>query len=525
MAQTNWKSFRASSTEEHPGTALATRQGSAYTSESPARTVAMGTLGSLMVMIGSLGVGWLASVSPIRQNPLVIWMRFDTGGVVLSILLLAVGGMLMVREWLRLGQKLNRWGPGTGGWVLTAIASWSAPMLVSVPLFSRDVYSYIGQGRVMQHGLDPYRYGVSSIDNFFQLGADQLWAQSPPPYGPVFLWLEQLVVTLTGADPDASVALFRLMSVLSVLACMWVIPRLARLHGINPARAMWLSVANPLFLTNFITAAHNDAIMVALALLGTYAAAVRRNWKGGLLATTLVTLSVGIKPITLVFLPFVGLLWAGRNAFWPRRLVVWALTLAYSLGLLGIMGLLNGFGFGWVSAMATPGSVYIWYAPVGLLGLFAQVIGNSWGANGGAWMDAVHSVGTAIAGVVIVVLMFVGRDEKIIRRLAWALAAIVLLAPMIQAWYVVWLIPLFAVTGIRSDWQVDILFFLTAFFMIYAVSDQLDVFPYLELDLSSGRLIAALVALTYGVYLWFIDPATRCLFRPRYRTPLRSAVI
>ena len=114
MAQTEWNSFRAPSAGEHPGTALATRQGSAYTSGSPARTVVMGTVGSLMVMIGSLGVGWLASISPIRQNPLVIWMRFETGGVVLSILLLAVGGMLMVREWLRLGQKLNRWAPGSG---------------------------------------------------------------------------------------------------------------------------------------------------------------------------------------------------------------------------------------------------------------------------------------------------------------------------------------------------------------------------------------------------------------------------
>ena len=525
MVRTRWQSFRVPSAGEHPGTALATRQGSAYTSESPARTVVMGTVGSLMVMVGSLGVGWLASISPIRQNPLVIWMRFETGGVVLSILLLAVGGMLMVREWLRLGQKLNRWGPGAGKRVLTAVAAWAAPMLVSVPLFSRDVYSYIGQGRVMQNGLDPYRYGVSSIDNFFQLGADQLWAESPPPYGPVFLWLEQLVVTLTGAAPDASVALFRLMSVLSVLACMWVIPRLARLHGVSPARALWLSVANPLFLTNFITAAHNDAIMVALALLGTYAAAVRRDWKGGLLATTLVTLSVGIKPITLVFLPFIGLLWAGRGASRQRRFAVWALTLAYSAGLLWLMGVINGFGFGWVSAMTTPGSVYIWYAPVGLLGFFVLLIGNSWGADGGAWMGAVHSVGTAAAGVAVLVLMFVGRDEKIMRRLAWAFAAIVLLAPMIQAWYVVWLMPLFAVTGIRSDWQVDILFFLTAFFMIYAVSDQLDVFPYLELDLLSGRLIAALVALTYGVYLWFIDPATRRLFRPRYRAEGQPLVI
>lgn len=504
---------------------LANPDVSRYVSGSPLRTVLMGTLGSLMLFFGSLGVGWLASVSPLRQAPVIIAMRFTTTGVIVSILLLAVGGMLLIREWLRLGQKLNRWGPGSGRWVLIAIAAWSAPMLVTVPLFSRDVYSYIGQGRVMANGLNPYEHGVSTIDNFFQLGADQMWSESPPPYGPLFLWLEQFVVAVTGADPDAAVLWFRGMCVLSVLACMWLVPRLARLHGVNPARALWLSVANPLFLTNFIVAVHNDAIMIALALAGTYVAAKHRNWKGGLAGTALVTLSVAIKPITLVLLPFIGLLWAGRNASWPRRFAVWFLTLAYALGLLALMGLINGFGFGWVAAMSTPGSVSIWYAPVGFVGGLAATLAAAVGADEGQWRDAVHSIGQALAVPVILWLMFRGRDERIIRRLTWAFAAIVLFSPMIQAWYVVWLIPLFAVTGIRSDWQVDILFFLTVFFMIYAVSDQLDVFPYLDLDLSSGRLIAAVVALSYGVYLWFIDPATRRLFRGRYQPPVQSVVI
>jgi alpha-1,6-mannosyltransferase len=498
---------------------------SGYDSGSLPRTVLMGALGSVMLLVGSLGVGWLASVSPLRQAPVIIGMRFTTTGAIVSILLLAVGGMLLTREWLRLGQKLNRWGPGSGRWVLIAIAAWSAPMLVTIPLFSRDVYSYIGQGRVMANGLNPYEHGVSTIDNFFQLGADQMWSESPPPYGPLFLWLEQFVVAVTGADPDAAVLWFRGMCVLSVIACMWLIPRLARLHGINPARALWLSVANPLFLTTFIVSVHNDAIMIALALGGTYAAAVHRNWKGGLLGTTLVTLSVAIKPITLVFLPFIGLLWAGRGASWTRRFAVWFLVLAYAVALLWLMGEVNGFGFGWVAAMSTPGTVSIWYAPVGLVGLLATTLAAAVGADSGQWREVTHSVGQALAVPVVLWLMFVGRDERIIRRLTWAFAAIVVFSPIIQAWYVVWLIPLFAVTGIRSDWQVDILFFLTVFFMIYAVSDQLDVFPYLDLDLSSGRLIAAVVALSYGVYLWFIDPATRRLFRGRHQPLVQSAVI
>ncbi|WP_246180112.1 polyprenol phosphomannose-dependent alpha 1,6 mannosyltransferase MptB [Kocuria coralli] len=489
------------------------------------RTIVAGTIGSILLFIGSLGVGWLAAVSDIRQNPVVIALRFTTPGAIVSIILVALGGMLLVREWLRLGQKLNHWGPDTRKWINAAMIAWSVPMMFAIPMFSRDIYSYIGQGRVMQSGLNPYEYGVSTIENFFQLGADQLWSESPPPYGPLFLWMEQGVVAITDAQPDQSVILFRILCIISVAAMVWMVPRLARMHGINETRALWLSVANPLFLVNFILAAHNDAIMIALALGGTLAAAVWRDWRGGLLGAFLVTMSVAIKPITLVFLPFIGLLWAGRGASWTRRFVIWFLTLLWSIVILGVMGFVSDFGFGWVSAMSTPGSVFIWYAPIGMLGLMANALVGLLGGNGGHAMDVVHSVGQMMALPVILYLMFVGRDERIIRRLTLAFAAIVVFAPMIQAWYVVWLIPFFAVTGIRSDWQTDVLFFLTAFFMIYAVSDQLDVFPYLDIDLSSGRTIAAVIAIAYGAYLWFLDPATRRLFRGKYRGVPQTAVI
>jgi alpha-1,6-mannosyltransferase len=89
---------------------------------------------------------------------------------------------------------------------------------------------------------------------------------------------------------------------------------------------------------------------------------------------------------------------------------------------------------------------------------------------------------------------------------------------MIQSWYVVWLIPLFAVTGIRNDWQVKALYFIVSFFMIYAISDQLEVFPYLQtadlgLALALARVAAALTGLLFGLYLIFWDPRTRTLFR------------
>ncbi|MDF9276611.1 polyprenol phosphomannose-dependent alpha 1,6 mannosyltransferase MptB [Arthrobacter sp. EH-1B-1] len=476
----------------------------------PRIAIIQGFIGSMLMLVGSFGVGWLSLASrELRQVQVIIWLRFEPAGAVLSVILLALGGMLLVRSWLRLGQRLQGWGPETHRTILTAILAWAAPMCFALPLFSRDVFAYIAQGQVMVAGLNPYEDGYSQISNYLQIGADDLWAQSPTPYGPIFLWMEELIVRATGGQPDLSILLFRLLALVGVALCIYYVPRLAELHGVNPHRALWLTVANPLFLTNFVASIHNDSLMVGLAVAGLYFAAKGRY----VTSVLLVTLSIGIKPITLIFLPFIGLMWAGRDASWPRKILYWAITAGMSLGILWILGIMNGFGFGWVGALSTPGSVWIWYAPVGFLGMVVAVTGDALGFDGWSWANVVHTIGTLVSLVLITWLIFKGDHAHLVRRLALALTAVVLLAPMIQAWYVVWLIPLFAVTGIRDDWQVKVLYFLVSFFMIYAISDQLDIFPYIELDLGTARQIAAVVGVAFATYLVLLDPRTKTLFR------------
>src|SRR5690349_8305553 len=140
--------------------------------DDPRSPILAGFVGSMFMLVGSLGVGWLAPVSELRRMPLFIWMRAEAAGVALSIILLAVGGMLLVRAWLRLGQKVHVWGAQARRATLKAILAWGLPMVVCVPLFSRDVYAYIGQGRLMVEGFNPYRNGISALSNYFQLGAD-----------------------------------------------------------------------------------------------------------------------------------------------------------------------------------------------------------------------------------------------------------------------------------------------------------------------------------------------------------------
>lgn len=472
-----------------------------------------GFVGSLLMMFGSVGIGWLAQSSALVRNPFFIWMRAEPGGIAISVACIAVGGMVLVRAWLRLGQRFKEWPPESGRIVKKAILFWSLPLMLTIPLFSRDVYAYIGQGRLMQANLDPYVNGISAVSNWYQLGADKLWAEAPTPYGPVFLWIEQLVVSISGGVPEIAVFLFRLCSALGVVLCVIYVPRLAVLHGVNPHRALWLSVANPLLLVNFLAAVHNDALMIGLAIAGLYYSATKRN----VLGIILITLSIAIKPITIILLPFVGLLWAGKKANWPRKFVFWAMTAVLSLGILAILGWINGFGFGWINGLSAPGSVWIWYAPVGAIGWVIAGLTSTFGWDGWALARQFWLAAKVVAVGIVVWLMFRGNYERILRRAALALGAVVLLSSMIQSWYVVWLIPLFAITGIRNDWQVKTLYFVLSFFMIYAISDQLNVYPYLQqgeswINLDSARFAAAIIALGFAIYVVFIDRKTRELF-------------
>jgi alpha-1,6-mannosyltransferase len=480
--------------------------------DNPASPLLAGFVGSLFMAFGSVGVGWLAQASELWRLPVFIWMRTEGLGVALSIVLLAIGGMLLVRAWLRLGQRVKVWGPAARKATLQAVALWGLPMMLSVPLFSRDVYAYIGQGRLMVEGFNPYENGISALSNYFQLGADKMWTEAPVPYGQLFLWIEQFVVWSTNVHPEASIMLFRLVALCGVILCIIYVPKLAELHGVNPHRALWLTAANPLFLTNFIASVHNDALMIGLALAGLYYCATKRMFLG----LVLVTLSISVKPITIVFLPFLGQLSAGKNAGWVRKYLFWGLTAAISLGILYALSLVNGFGFGWINGLSAPGSIWIWYAPVGLLGMIVASILDAFGLDGWALAKWVYDAGKVLALGIVAWQIFRGDHDRLMRRLTLAFAAIVVLAPMIQSWYVVWLIPLFAVTGIRDDWQVKALYFIVSFFMIYAISDQLDVFPYqaedLGLALALARIAAAVIAVLFALYLIFLDPRTKWLF-------------
>ena len=410
-----------------------------------------GLVGSALTASGALGVGWLPPSSSMLDSPIVSALRDSLTGSLAARALVIIGLAVLLQAWLVLGYELLSRGRAAlvtrSREVIGVLVLWVAPLLLVPPLFSRDAYSYYVQGRVFGAGFDPTTTGVNVIPGWFEDGADPMWIESPTPYGPLFLMIERAVANFVHPNAYFGALLFRLVAIAGVALLAYFLPRLARLHGINPARAMWLGVLNPVVLMHFVAGAHNDALMVGLLVAGVTLAA-ERHCIGG---TVAISLAASVKPIALLVLPFVGLLWAGRSGTWLARIRAWLLTAVVLVCTITPVFILADAGSGVLRAtFGTPSGVLTWLSPstaIGKpLGLLTTWIG--WTDDPATALGIARLIGTATALAIIALLIFRPGGRSPVRGAALALAVIVVLGPVVQPWYLLWFLPLFAATGL-----------------------------------------------------------------------------
>ncbi|KAA0976494.1 hypothetical protein FQ154_10000 [Paeniglutamicibacter gangotriensis] len=483
--------------------------------DDPQIAIFQGLLASLMVMVASWGVGWIPSSqeSLLARAKFLLPLRVESLGVVLCTLLLALGSMLLFRAWLRLRQRAQHSEANPVAIITKAIWAWSIPLLFSFPILSKDVYSYLGQGRLMHAGLSPYTDWVSQLPGWFAQGSDSLWAESTSPYGPLFLMYARFVYFVSGAVPEYGVMLMRLVAVAGVGLCAWAVVALARLSGRDAAWPLWISVANPLFLLNMVGGVHNDGLMIGGVLLG-FVLVARKRHLAGVLA---VAAAIAIKPIVVLVLPFLGLAMVSRDASLQAKIRAWVFTGAVAGSVLALLGAASGLWFGWVSAMAGAGSAAFPYAPVGLLGMLLGWLGSLLGGDLELISSIVFSV-FRVASLVLVFLLAIRRPAgPPLLYAGYALGAAVVLAPIIQPWYLLWLIPFFALSKrYPINWE-RALYVLCLLVLLSGVVDQLSIGQWFSL--LWVRIFAAVIGLAYMAYLVFIDPKTASIFGADRRRP------
>jgi len=478
-------------------------------------TARQGLLASIMIMLGSWGVGWLAMTpaSLLAVNPILLPLRTTTAGVITCTVLLVLGALLLLRSWLRLSQRVGSWSDRATPIMRRTLLMWATPLMFALPIFSRDVYSYLAQGRVLHAGLNPYEHGVSELPGWFMEGADGLWAESPSPYGPLFLVLAQLIWFVSGGVPEIAILLFRGLSLIGIALMLYAIPRLARAFGSEPSWALWLCLLNPMTLLVFLPAAHNDSLMIGLMLAGTLAGLRRRR----ILSILLLVAAIAVKPIAIVVLPFIVLLPLRNTANRLLRLREWALGGTASAVLLIAGGAALGIGLGWIAAALGAGAAVLQAAPVGLLGIaLGAGLQALTGVDAAAVAEIVYTMARAAAGALLAWMLLRRRIGNPVLWGAYGLTLVVLSSSIIQPWYILWLLPFYAVVHVYRGRVLVLVTTIITVMVLLSMVGQLSVAQWI--DDTAINTIAITVVTFYLIYVVFLDPNTTDFFDMRRRS-------
>ena len=407
------------------------------------------------VAVLSICVGASLPSSPFKLEMSGTWFfgeaAWPTTAWMLPGVVAVYGGMvLFVRVWFGLYQTL-RARPGVPIRSLAyMLALWLLPLMAVAPLFSRDVFSYAAQGEMMSHHINPYNYGPGTLGSGpFNSGVDPLWANTPAPYGPLFLMLAGWSASLSFHHALVTVLLLRLQSVVGVALIAYCVPKLARAYGRDPGPAFVLAVLNPLTLLALVGGAHNDAIMVGLLLAGVTAAAYRHPVWG----VVLCALAASIKVPAAMGIIYVAWDWAGPGADLGRRVRRLVRAGLITVAVMGALSLVSGLGWGWLANLGTPGTVRSWMAPATAVGLLisgsAHMVGI--GASLAGTLTLSRAAGLLAAAALAVYCLRQRERMGTLNALGVTMMAFVLLGPVVQPWYLTWGIIIMA--PVVSGWM------------------------------------------------------------------------
>jgi len=280
----------------------------------------------------------------------------------LGLALYWVGIFLLAAAWVLAGRTIIRpqlTNPRPKGGlrdIQRILFAWVTPLVFAGPLASRDVYSYLMQGAMVRDGFDPYTEGAAVNPGPFLLEVSQDWRNTTTPYGPLHLWIGELVTGLVGDNVTAGVAAYKVLSLLGFITIAWSIPRIASKLGADPAVALWLGVANPVIILHLIGGMHNESLMVGLVSIGLLAA-LNRHFHAALL---LVGTAVAMKATAVIAAPFI--VWMMLHHYAPKGSSKWrSLSVFVLSGLIALVEIIaavalitwiSGTSWGWLSQVS-----------------------------------------------------------------------------------------------------------------------------------------------------------------------------
>jgi hypothetical protein len=351
-------------------------------------------------------------------------------------------------------------------WIVASILAVHAIFILSPPLALTDIFNYINYGRMEAvHHLNPYTTIPILEPHDDPSYALSNWHQLLSPYGPVFTMLTFLVVPLGVA---ASFWVLKAVLATASLLTLLLVYKSAQLLKRDPVWAVALVGLNPIVLVWGLGGDHNDFLMMLLIMLGFYLMLRAREsererphrpsireWflppSAALLgAGAAFVVAAGLKASAAVLIPVIL---AGLLSY--RRALAQMLTGMVIAG--ALVGALSLLAFGLhIPDLSTQARLVTSESVPNLVGLAVGAGGET---------ETLHKVMTAALIASIAACCWYawrgsfragagaggpGIAERTITACGWASVALLVTLSWVLPWYVVWVLPLAALSASRK---------------------------------------------------------------------------
>lgn len=192
----------------------------------------------------------------------------------------------------------------------------------TVPMFSSDVFYYLGIGRLnSKYGQNPYYismrqyvdedYNVDlNSDTVMQQGYNSYWSKTTVVYGAVWTLICSIISKLSLGNIDFGLLVFKLINLtIHMLNCYYI-------YKLSKKKIFVLLYGlNPFVLIESIVNVHNDIFMVFLLLISLYYLIKKKN-----IAISIIFLAIAtcIKYFTILLLPFFVIYHFRKEKVWVK---------------------------------------------------------------------------------------------------------------------------------------------------------------------------------------------------------------
>ncbi|HRA47665.1 MAG TPA: polyprenol phosphomannose-dependent alpha 1,6 mannosyltransferase MptB, partial [Thermomicrobiales bacterium] len=228
-------------------------------------------------------------------------------GIFIAMFLIQIAALILVRRGPLASPHLWAVGPAA-----------ACLALLLYPPTSTDIYAYASFGWVADEGSNPYTVVPKSIlgDPYHTFND---WTHITTPYGPIWTWISQLLVHMSGQDPFWTTILFKLVATLSAFGLAYATLALAKRFTTDPRLQLTAFIYvlwSPILLFESAGPVHLDALMMLFAVTGLLVATGTKI-RSPRLGLVIATGSALIKPATLPLLGLMGITRFNRADPWP----------------------------------------------------------------------------------------------------------------------------------------------------------------------------------------------------------------